>query len=92
LAALSRQRVRKESKSKTITEFLEKSIFQGTILMILTMIFSFFYLNLAPEKAILLGVCGFFVPFGVNYIIVDLIFDRKGWLEAGNNKRWIKSC
>lgn len=66
-----------ESKSKTITEFLEKSIFQATILMVLTMIFSFFYLNLSPEKSILLGVCGFFIPFGINYIYVDLVFEKR---------------
>jgi len=66
-----------ESKDTTITSFLEKSIFLGTILMILAMLFCFFYLNLDPQKSILLGICCFFVPLGVNYIIVDLIFEKR---------------
>ncbi len=65
-----------ESRLKNLEKFLEYSILEGTILLTIVMILS----SLITKNInlyIIIGVVGFFTPFFFNYLLQDVLFEKK---------------
>jgi len=61
---------------KNLNEFITQSTIIGIILMCTTMVF--LYITLSEiENLFLFGVLTFFVPFFLNYIFVDILFEKR---------------
>ncbi len=64
------------SKTKNLDEFTQYCVIEGTILMISSMLFLYLFVN-HFENLFLLGTIVFFVPFFLNYIFQDILFEKR---------------
>ena len=71
------------SRMKNLAGYFKWCIIEGLFLMIIGMSCGATLLMLEPEKFVLLGGAFFFAPFAVNYILQDLIFERRKRFKEG---------
>ncbi|MBT7241060.1 MAG: hypothetical protein HN878_01070, partial [Candidatus Diapherotrites archaeon] len=65
-----------KSKTKNIDTFIQYSIVEGIILMISTMVVFATMFNFGEEN-LLIGIVAFFIPFLLNYIYQDVLFEKR---------------
>ncbi len=66
-----------ESKMKNFPGFVKVSVIEGTFFMTVGMICGAILLRSKPEGFIGLGILAFILPFLVNYIFQDIIFEKR---------------
>jgi len=64
------------SRTKNLNEFIKYQVIEGIILMIFSMVLLYLFVN-NFENMFLLGILTFFVPFFLNYIFQDILFEKR---------------
>jgi len=64
------------SIAKTLDKFIQYCIIEGIILMVASMFFLYLFAN-NFENLFFLGILTFFVPFFLNYIFQDILFEKR---------------
>jgi len=65
-----------KSKTKNLNGFIQSCVIEGIILMISSMVFLYLFTS-NFENLFLLGALTFFIPFFLNYIFQDILFEKR---------------
>ncbi len=65
-----------KSYLKNFRVFLKYCVVEGSAFMVIAMIIYWQFFGQRVEFLVIVGAMGFFAPFGVNYVLEDIIFER----------------